>query len=78
MGNAWPLGEMWGDRLNQHMDVINSFIEPVIQSALDRKKKGEVEKGRMNILHVFKRDSDVGRKLIEKLFLMQVITRIFW
>ncbi|TFK72863.1 cytochrome P450 [Pluteus cervinus] len=43
-GGVWPLLEMWDDKLKPHMDVINNFVEPVIQSAMER-KKGGVEKG---------------------------------
>ncbi|TFK72859.1 cytochrome P450 [Pluteus cervinus] len=43
-GSTWPLLEMWDDKLKPHMDVINNFVEPVIQSAIERKKEG-VEKG---------------------------------
>ncbi|TFK72869.1 cytochrome P450 monooxygenase pc-2 [Pluteus cervinus] len=42
--HTWPLLEMWDDKLKPHMDVINNFVDPAIQSAIERKKEG-VEKG---------------------------------
>ncbi|TFK72860.1 cytochrome P450 monooxygenase pc-2 [Pluteus cervinus] len=44
-GGIWPLMEMWDDKLKPHMDVIYNFVEPVIQSAIER-KKGGVDKGK--------------------------------
>ncbi|TFK59282.1 cytochrome P450 [Pluteus cervinus] len=59
-GNAWPLLEMWDDKLKPHMDVINNFVEPVIQSAMERKKAG-VQKGEeesLTLLDELVRQSD--------------------
>ncbi|TFK72864.1 cytochrome P450 monooxygenase pc-3 [Pluteus cervinus] len=49
LGGAWPLVEMWEDKLEDPMAVIHNFIEPVIQEAMER-KQGGFEKGEAECL----------------------------
>jgi hypothetical protein len=35
-GPAWPLRELGGDKVKEHMSVVYDFVEPIIQKAIDR------------------------------------------
>ena len=43
-GPGWPLDEIWQDRTQEMMQVVNGFVEPIIQEALTRKKTGMFDK----------------------------------
>lgn len=44
-GRAWPLLEFREDKLREHMTVIDSFLEPIIEENLRRRaEKGHDEK----------------------------------
>ncbi|KAH6896353.1 cytochrome P450 monooxygenase pc-3 [Coprinopsis sp. MPI-PUGE-AT-0042] len=43
VGVNWPLAEFWQDRVKQQMKVIDKFIDPILATAIQRKKEsGEV------------------------------------
>ena len=45
-GWSWPLSEMWADASKRSMDVVNAYLAPIIQDAIQRKSSGEgVKKG---------------------------------
>lgn len=37
-GRLWPLFEFWRNRVQEHVNIIESFLEPVIESAVRREK----------------------------------------
>ncbi|KAF9489714.1 cytochrome P450, partial [Pleurotus eryngii] len=45
MGWIWPLTEIWGDRTNEHMKVIDAFIAPIIKDAVQKKGLADEQKG---------------------------------
>jgi len=49
LGWAWPLVEFWEDRAKGPMDVVNSYIEPIVHRALEMRQSGALdEKEREN------------------------------
>ncbi|KAK0499225.1 cytochrome P450 [Armillaria luteobubalina] len=40
MGNYWPLGEFWADKLKLLRRTVDDFFEPVLVDALERKGRG--------------------------------------
>ncbi|KAG8970880.1 hypothetical protein FRC03_000098 [Tulasnella sp. 419] len=34
---VWPLWEVWGDATKEHMEVVNGYINPILEAALKRK-----------------------------------------
>lgn len=47
IGDAWPLTEFWKDKVKGHREIIDAFISPAIEEAIERKKTRDVlvEKG---------------------------------
>lgn len=45
MGWTWPLTEIWGDKTNEHMHVVDAFIAPIIKDAVEKKRSTDEEKG---------------------------------
>ena len=43
LGDVWPIAEITGDRTKENMRVVNNFIDPIIEAALN--KKNETGKG---------------------------------
>lgn len=43
-GPAWPLAEIWEDRTQEMMQIVDGYVEPIIQEALARKKTGMFDK----------------------------------
>lgn len=41
-GWVWPLMEMWKDQCYEPMQVVNSYIEPIVKEALAKKQKGMI------------------------------------
>jgi Cytochrome P450 len=39
LGVNWPLAEFWQDRVKQQMGVIDRFIDPILATAVQRKKE---------------------------------------
>ena len=39
---AWPMIEFWQDRIKKRMDVIRSFIDPIVERALMKKGSNEM------------------------------------
>ena len=39
-GWTWPLLEMWGDASKKSMDVVNAYLAPIIQDAIQKKASG--------------------------------------
>ncbi|KII89780.1 hypothetical protein PLICRDRAFT_174617 [Plicaturopsis crispa FD-325 SS-3] len=39
MGPSWPLQEFWEDKVKVHMDVVNKFIEPIVEDAIAKKRE---------------------------------------
>lgn len=37
-GTLWPLFEFWKDTAQEHMGVINAFIDPILRDAIEKKK----------------------------------------
>ena len=35
----WPLFEIWKDATEEHMKVVRAFIEPIVEAALEKKKR---------------------------------------
>ncbi|KAJ7466234.1 cytochrome P450 monooxygenase pc-3 [Mycena galericulata] len=42
-GNKWPLNEFWKDRVKPHRQVIDQFIEPILNDALQAKAPRHTE-----------------------------------
>ncbi|KAJ6509737.1 hypothetical protein DFH09DRAFT_942343 [Mycena vulgaris] len=42
-GNKWPLTEFWQDRVKPHRQVIDQFIEPILNDALQDKARRHTE-----------------------------------
>ena len=42
LGDVWPLTELTGDKSKKHMDIVNAYIEPIIEEALRVKREGKV------------------------------------
>ncbi|KAG9217637.1 hypothetical protein CCMSSC00406_0003674 [Pleurotus cornucopiae] len=45
MGWTWPLTELWGDKTNEHMRVVDAFIAPIVKDAVKKKRSADEEKG---------------------------------
>jgi hypothetical protein len=43
-GPIWPLEEIWQDRTQKPMQIVDGYIEPIIHEALVRKKAGKFDK----------------------------------
>ncbi|KAF7301055.1 Glycosyltransferase family 39 protein [Mycena indigotica] len=43
-GSKWQLGEFWKDLIQPHREVMDQFIEPIIQRALSQKAQGIADK----------------------------------
>ena len=43
-GPGWPLAEIWQDRTQEMMQIVDGFVEPIVQEALVRKKTGMFDK----------------------------------
>lgn len=41
-GTAWPVLEFWDNKIEKHMDVVRAYIEPIVQNALEKKKRSNV------------------------------------
>lgn len=41
---AWPLREFWRDKVEEHVQVMDEFVEPLLEEALAKKVKGSQEK----------------------------------
>ena len=39
-GWTWPLAEIWEDKTRKPMQIVDGYIEPIIQEALAKKKTG--------------------------------------
>lgn len=37
IGDVWPLWEIFEDKTKKHMEVVNAYIEPILQEALSKK-----------------------------------------
>ncbi|KAJ7062674.1 cytochrome P450 monooxygenase pc-3 [Mycena amicta] len=66
-GSRWQLGEFWKDLIHPHREVMDSFIEPIVQRALNEKARREAsganieEKEATTLLtHLTKDTQDVG------------------
>lgn len=42
LGEVWPLTELTGDKSQRDMDVVNAYIEPLIEEAIRHKREGKV------------------------------------
>jgi len=42
LGSIWPLFELTGDRNQEHVQVIRDYLDPLVQSALEDRKRREV------------------------------------
>lgn len=38
--NVWPLWEFWGNKVDEHIKVMDEFIAPLLQEALENKVEG--------------------------------------
>ncbi|KAF4568490.1 hypothetical protein EYR36_010502 [Pleurotus pulmonarius] len=56
MGWTWPLTEIWGDKTNKHMKVVDAFIAPIIKDAVRKKSSSDAEKGTATTLDSEKKD----------------------
>ena len=43
LGWAWPLVEFWKDRAKTPMEVVNAYIEPIVHTALEKKRSGALD-----------------------------------
>ena len=43
-GPIWPLEEIWQDRTRKPMQVVNEYVDPIIQEALARMKSGKFDR----------------------------------
>ncbi|KAH8119743.1 cytochrome P450 monooxygenase pc-1 [Phellopilus nigrolimitatus] len=67
-GSLWPLFEFWKDKTQEDMKVINTFIEPILQEAVTKKKalkgtgamqeKKEIEEGATLLDHLINYTED--------------------
>ncbi|KIJ34667.1 hypothetical protein M422DRAFT_233351 [Sphaerobolus stellatus SS14] len=62
LGNIWPLFEILKDRTADDMKVVRDFIEPIVQDAMDKRKKGEVVNEHTLLHHLL--DASEDMKLI--------------
>lgn len=37
-GSSWPLMEFWKDEVKVHRDIVNGFIDPILASAIAKKR----------------------------------------
>ena len=47
-GPIWPLEEIWLDRTRKPMQVVDGYVEPIIQEALARMKSGKFDRKAAN------------------------------
>lgn len=43
-GKMWPIREFWVDKTKEHMDVVSSFIDPILEEAVRKNKENVGEK----------------------------------
>ncbi|KAF9491473.1 cytochrome P450 [Pleurotus eryngii] len=60
MGWTWPLTEIWGDRTNEHMKVIDAFIAPIIKDAVQKKGLADKQKGLTGAATDVEKKDDIG------------------
>ncbi|VDB95399.1 unnamed protein product [Peniophora sp. CBMAI 1063] len=41
LGDVWPLAEITGDKSKKDMDIVNAYIEPIIEEAIRVKREGK-------------------------------------
>jgi len=44
MGWIWPLSEMWENKTEKPMELVNAYLEPIVKAALEKKKRSRDEK----------------------------------
>lgn len=42
LGDVWGLTELTGDKTKKDMDIVNAYIEPIIEEAIRNKREGKV------------------------------------
>ncbi|KZV72290.1 cytochrome P450 [Peniophora sp. CONT] len=42
LGDVWALTELTGDKTKKDMDIVNAYIEPIIEEAIRNKREGKV------------------------------------
>jgi hypothetical protein len=47
-GEHWPLQEFWGEKLDPYMRIIDSFVEPIIKAAVEKKRLNDGKDLEMN------------------------------
>ena len=41
----WPLAEWWGDKMEAPMKVISEWLDPIVESALEKKRMSKMAGG---------------------------------
>lgn len=68
-GVNWPLTEFWKDKVSEQMVVINGFIEPILRTAVERKKLSSPEESKTSEKNFPDKDREVkdGESLLDHL-----------
>ncbi|KAL4257049.1 cytochrome P450 family protein [Pleurotus pulmonarius] len=58
LGWVWPLTEIWGDKTKEPMKVVKSFIAPIVDDAVRKKRSADEEKATLGTAN--QRNEDIG------------------
>jgi len=47
MGWIWPLSEIWENKTEKPMELVNAYLEPIVKAALEKKRRSRDEKSQV-------------------------------